>query len=147
MEVYTLSGITSGIIAHQVNCLGYMGCGAALAIRRRWPEAYERYRVFGHRTGNGRWQLGMCQIVQVTPELAVANLAGQFGISRQRRMTDYRALDQALAKLASRRADRPVYFPVNMGSRNAGGDWAVILPMITKRFSDARFFTRGVHGE
>ena len=33
----TIDDITDGVIAHQCNCMGYMGCGVALAIRTKYP--------------------------------------------------------------------------------------------------------------
>ena len=77
-----LSQITQGVIAHQCNCLGYMGCGAALAIRNLYPHAYNQYRIYGHKTGNGTLQLGMVQLIRVTPTIRIANLMAQFGIGR-----------------------------------------------------------------
>jgi hypothetical protein len=124
-----------------------MGCGAALAIRTLYPVAYERYRVYGHKTGNGHLQLGMVQLVQVTPHLRVANLMAQFGISRLKRMTDYAALTRCLASLAVKCVElgvpsSDVYFPHRMGSANAGGDWSIIEPLLLDFFPDSRLFTR-----
>ena len=137
-----LSQIVSGIICHQVNCLGYMGCGAALAIRNLFPIVYSKYRVFGHKTGNGAWQLGMIQLISINDHLRVANLAAQFGIGRTKRMTDYAALETCLSKLQQVAGDQTVYFPDHMGSRNAGGDWAIVSSLITKYFPNAQFFSR-----
>ena len=143
--------ITEGVVAHQVNCMGYMGCGAALAIRKKWPAAYERYKVYGKKTGNGTLKPGMIQMIKVGNNLWVANLAGQDNIGRTRRMTDYEALETCLKKMSLWHLQRlaehyegktvqiPVYFPYGMGCHNAGADWAVVEPMIVKYFPDAVF--------
>jgi len=36
--------VKSGFIVHQVNCQKVMGGGLALAIRKKWPIVYERYK-------------------------------------------------------------------------------------------------------
>lgn len=130
--------IESGVIAHQVNCLGFMGCGMALTIRQRWPHVYQRYRYFGKATGNGTLTIGKIQMIRVGDRLWVANLAAQDDISRERRMTDYHALEQCLKKLASWAIKRKltVFFPYRMGCGNAGGDWEVVSDLIDKYFPD-----------
>lgn len=67
--------VTEGVIAHGVNCLGVMGAGVALAIRRRWPAAYERYRelVLDLREDQRSSLLGSCHLVRVDESLWVAN--------------------------------------------------------------------------
>ena len=134
----TLDQITSEIIAHQCNCLGYMGAGVALAIRNRYPKAYEQYKIYGHKTGNGTLQLGMVQLVQINPSLFVANLMAQFSISRQQRMTDYDALATCIEKLPDNRGD--VWFPFKMGCGNAGGDWAIVSKIIENKFPNPNYF-------
>ena len=34
----------ANIICHQTNCKGVMGSGVALAVKTRYPAAYESYR-------------------------------------------------------------------------------------------------------
>lgn len=142
-----ITTVTEGVVAHQVNCMGYMGCGVALAIRKKWPLAYERYIPYGKKTGNGSLRPGMVQMVKVSERLWVANLAGQDNIGRTQRMTDYEALKKCLAKLASwRDKSSPVqgiYFPYGMGCHNAGADWAVVEPMIVKYIPDV-IFCKGI---
>lgn len=129
-----LQDIQSGVIAHQVNCIGAMGCGVALAIRNRYPVVYQSFKRY-------IFELGNVQIVRVSPSLFVANLAGQYRVGRQSRQTDYVALSLCLSKLASRGIS-PAYFPFRMGCANAGGDWSIVEPMILKFFPDAQFFSK-----
>ena len=35
--------IQEGIICHQVNCIGYMGAGIALGIKRKYYKVYDAY--------------------------------------------------------------------------------------------------------
>lgn len=39
-----ITKVNSGIVAHGVNCRGVMNSGVAAAIRKKWPEAYIKYR-------------------------------------------------------------------------------------------------------
>ena len=44
LEHSNLLNIRSGVICHQVNCIGAMGAGLALQIRNKWPIVYEKYK-------------------------------------------------------------------------------------------------------
>jgi hypothetical protein len=140
-----ITTVTEGIVAHQVNCLGYMGCGVALAIRKKWPWAYERYIPYGKKTGNGTLRPGMIQMVKVGDRLWVANLAGQDNIGRTKRMTDYAALEVCLQKLAEWMKSReqlgpgPAHFPYGMGCHNAGADWVIVESIIVKYIPEVVF--------
>ena len=59
------------VICHQVNCLGVMGAGLALQIRREWENVYNVY------VDKDDWQVGDCQLVTIGDAQFVANLAGQ----------------------------------------------------------------------
>lgn len=65
-----ITNVTSGIIAHGVNCLGVMGAGVALAIRQRWPVVYEAYQK---NSVLGDELLGSCHAVRVDADLWIAN--------------------------------------------------------------------------
>lgn len=114
-----------GVIVHQVNCRGVMGAGLALAVRKRYPLAYETYMAH-HKS----LRPGMIQMVKVAENdgdpLYVCNLAGQDGYGRDKAYTDYDAVAEAFAKLSAWAGDRrlPVYVPEGMGSALAGGDWS-----------------------
>lgn len=70
-----ITKITSGIVAHGVNCQGVMGGGAALAIRNRWPAVYDAYKrmMKDISPGGRRNLLGNCHIIRVNDGLYVAN--------------------------------------------------------------------------
>ena len=67
-----------GIIGHGVNCQGVMGSGVALAIRNKFPKAYQEYLALCDATADKRNLLGTVQLVQITDELYVANMFTQF---------------------------------------------------------------------
>ena len=50
--------VTKGIITHQFNCQGVMGCGIELQIRQKWPEVYQRYKAFARAAQSSNGWLG-----------------------------------------------------------------------------------------
>lgn len=121
-----LLDVSSGIIAHQVNCQGVMGCGVAGAIRQRYPHVMRIY--------DSGLSLGDCKFTAATPSLFVANLAGQLNYGRNKQHTNYAALESALTKLSavSHSLDLPVYLPYGLGCGNAGGDWTIVSELIER---------------
>lgn len=128
--------IQVGIVCHQVNCQGKMGAGIALKIKRKWPQVYEDY-LAGLKAGS--LSLGKSQLVQVTPKIAVCNMAAQDRYGRDKRYTDYEALARCLLHLQDMNypAHWPVCFPYKIGCVNAGGDWKVVKALIGDIFPNA----------
>lgn len=133
-----------GIIGHQVNCRMVMGAGLAKQIREKYPMVFSEYQeVMGATPFHAR--LGKCQIVQVGPDLYVANLFGQADFAPSGiRHTSYNALSMALHGLYDWRtknfkteADMPIYLPFGLGSGLARGDWAVIQELINSAVPNA----------
>lgn len=121
--------IDRGLVCHQVNCKMVMGAGLALAIRNKYPVAYEEYEKLGRKVPPGQ-RLGLCQVVKVLPDLYVANLFGQFSYGRNGTKTDYGALSSAVERLSEWRAkyrpDLRIYAPCGIGCGLAGGDWKIV---------------------
>ena len=117
--------IDNGIICHQVNCMGKMGAGLALKIRKKWPIVYQRYF-------RDEIKLGSVQIIQVAPSLIVANLVGQYGYGRDKRYTNYPALMNCFIDLQkiSDKLKLQIYIPYKIGCSNAGGDWEIVEKLI-----------------
>ena len=120
-----LLGIEVGILVQQVNCMGAMGRGLALAIRKKWPSVYWAYRAHLPR-------LGQVQLIRVGRRLWVCNLAGQQNWGVHRVQTDLGAYRVAWPKVAEWALSRDVsvYAPWRFGCGLAGGDWAVVRPLI-----------------
>lgn len=72
----------NGLIIHGVNCRGVMGSGVALAIKNKWPIAYDTY-LTKNQTPE---RLGEIQIVKIDNGLYVGNCFTQatFGPSGKR---------------------------------------------------------------
>lgn len=135
-----LLSITNGIICHQVNCQGVMGSGIALAIRKKWPEVFDTYRRIWSFTPPTKL-LGSCQLIQVGPDLLVANIFGQNYFGNQfGPATDYNAVEKAFTdlrdSLSNQSFNPSIYIPYKMGCGLGGGNWDTYLEIVTKLFPD-----------
>ena len=122
--------ITSGIIVHQVNNGRVMGAGLALQIKQRYPKHYNDYM-------KSKMILGQIVVSRVSQELTVVGIIGQDGYGRDRRYTDYDALEEGFKRIALIREGKPVYIPYGIGCGLAGGDWKVVSKLIEKHIPNA----------
>jgi O-acetyl-ADP-ribose deacetylase (regulator of RNase III) len=125
--------VKEGIIAHQCNAQGVMGSGIAKQIKALYPDAYTHY-VSAIRTGE--LTLGMCQLVQVSRTLYIANLIGQDRYGRDgTQYTDYSALSQALFELSKLSKGLEVHHPL-IGCGLGGGDWNTVKSLIERNLGN-----------
>lgn len=127
-----------GIIIHGCNAQGVMGSGVALAIRQKWPIAYEKYRVAHATYGLG---LGDIQLVNVSDEVVVVNAITQeyFGKSGYR-YVNYDAIASCFTGLNKLLKEKKlkhnvVNFP-RIGAGLGGGDWEIIEKIIDRTLDD-----------
>lgn len=124
------------IIAHIVNDRGRWGKGFVVAISRRWPAPEADYRAW-HRE-QVDFALGETQLVQVEPEVWVANMIAQHGMGVANGIPPirYDALRSCLEKLAARAAEMgaSVHMP-RIGCGLAGGEWSEVAPIIADTLS------------
>lgn len=120
-----LTLVTSGLVAHQVNCQQAFGAGLAESIRNRWPSVYAAYM-------SHNFVLGQVQLVEIESDLYVANCAGQDRYGKVGRFTDYAALRTCMEKVKaySEQLDLQIYLPVKIGAGLGGGDWGTIFNML-----------------
>lgn len=135
-DATTPFGSGARIIAHVCNDLGGWGKGFVLAVSRRWPEPEADYRRWHRERAGNDFALGAVRIVQVTPQLWVANMIGQHGMRRGSKgpPVRYEAIDSALEKVADRalQLDASVHMP-RIGCGLAGGTWTRIEPLLQQR--------------
>ena len=135
-----LLDVTSGIIAHGVNCQGVMGSGVAKAVREKYPHVYEKYTKdvkswvegFGSTVG----QLGRVQFVAVDSKLVVANCFTQDFFGTLKRQVDYDAVAVCFHELNKY---KDLYGQLNIpkiGAGLGGGDWNVIESIIKSEYKD-----------
>lgn len=143
-----------GVICHQVNCLGAMNSGVALAIRKKYPKVYNLYYdLVTHMTEEKFALLGYAQIIEIDSDLMVANLFSQydFGYSGQR-YTEYGSFRFALINLIEnielyRNPNEmfDVHFPYKIGSDRGGAYWPTIEDIIKSVFSKYNDYNVIVH--
>ena len=126
------------ILVHCCNDKGAWGSGFVLAISKRWPEPEQQYRAMERHT------LGTVGLVHVEPGIVLANLIGQTGTAKSEdglppiRYEALRKGFQRIVKWSSLATTTdPAPFSIHMprlGSGLAGGDWALIEPLIKATF-------------
>jgi O-acetyl-ADP-ribose deacetylase (regulator of RNase III) len=144
------------IITHIVNDAGKWGAGFVVALSRRWPGPEDRYREWHRETRPIRcatqgqfvlttddFRLGEVQLVQVEPDLYVANMVAQKGVRGDdfEPPIRYHALERALHRLAffASTLDASVHMP-RIGCGLAGGSWDKVEPLIQRRLGARRVF-------
>jgi O-acetyl-ADP-ribose deacetylase (regulator of RNase III) len=135
--VHDVSKTLEGVVAHGCNCQGVMGSGVALAVRKTWPYAYQRYQemVAAHRElyhPDMSKLLGLSLIVNVGDDqlsrinsLFVANMYTQNYYGGDGRV--YADLDAIYTAMNStmvfcKGAELPLYIP-RIGCGLGGLDW------------------------
>jgi len=126
-------GTGAKIIAHIVNDRGGFGKGFVLAIEARWPEPKRYYKAW-HSTKDG-FHLGAIQVIEVEPDLWVANMIAQRGYRSANNPTplQYDALEKCLDALAveAKKLGASIHMP-KIGTGLSGGSWARIEPLLEK---------------
>ncbi|MGA3525457.1 macro domain-containing protein [Melissospora conviva] len=123
------------VIAHICNDLGGWGKGFVLAISRRWPEPERDYRAWHRGRAGNDFALGATRLVQVAPDLWVANMVGQRGIKTGSAGVPirYEAVERCLDSLAEHALTlgASVHMP-RIGCGLAGGTWTRMEPIILR---------------
>lgn len=138
--------VDADIYAHQVNIEGKMGAGVALAIRKEFPDVYSKYQKACN-TVDDKYKLFECiQVIKTKRrngrEVYVANLFAQSLqplFDNGKRCTDYESLEvcfDKLIKYAKEHNLKTIAIPYKIGSALGGGDWGVVMDIITEKFID-----------
>jgi O-acetyl-ADP-ribose deacetylase (regulator of RNase III) len=121
------------IIAHVCNDLGGWGKGFVVALSKRWEGPAAAYRAWHRGRSANDFGLGAVQLVQVEPDVWVANMVAQHGMKpdSQGPPIRYEAVRSCLKKLAgeARKLGASVHMP-RIGCGLAGGRWEEIEPII-----------------
>lgn len=134
------------VIVHCCNCLNTMGSGIALQIKKKYPAAYAADTEFHNSySPHNVEQLGKISYAKVGKDLYVINLYGQLTYGLCERKINYEAfytgLEKSLEIIKKIRKENffdklNVGFPYKIGSDRAGGDWNIVLAMITSVFEN-----------
>jgi hypothetical protein len=112
---------TRGLILHGCNAKGVMGSGVALAIKNKWPAAYEAYK---HAT-QGQKAMGRLQIVSISNGLYIGNGWTQLSFGNDgKKYADIEAIRSVLeqAFLFCEKYELPLKMP-RIGGLRGGLDW------------------------
>ena len=129
--------VKAGIICQQVNCMGKMGAGLALAIRNKWPVVYQDY-MKAYKNGQLTPGYVILSAIDHHNRLYVASLCGQLHYGRDKQYTIYSAVEECLSKIATfNKENLSVYIPYGMGCGLAGGSWSTVSDMISRILPNA----------
>lgn len=130
-------------ICHQVNCQGKMGSGVAKAVRERYPNVYEQYKLFCD-INRIEQLLGFSQYVKVSDDAAkqpyyVIDMFAQANYGYDgKQYTSLEAFKKCLESINSNCAGYTVAFPWLIGCCRGGADWNVVLPMILETLTHVK---------
>lgn len=135
-----ITSVADGMIAHGVNCKGVMGAGVALAIKKKWPKAFQKYANI---TPDDNLA-GTCQLVVVSDEITVANCFTQVDYGNSPG-TKYASVDAVKSSLSAALTACEAYgidtfHTVKVGCERGGLDWQTevqpIFEQLASEYSD-----------
>lgn len=124
---WTVFDAPAQTIVNTVNCVGVMGKGLALEVKRRFPVVYEKYR---HACKRGELKVGNLQLVK-TKEQWVLNFPTK-NHWRGRSKTSF--IEKGLKKFVStykRRGITSIAFPP-LGCGSGGLKWEEVRPIMER---------------
>lgn len=133
----------ANIICHQTNCLGVMGAGLALQIKRRYPDVFTRYKAYCDFAKRPEELLGTSLLVPITQQQQyIANCFGQLAYGRVSQQTNYAALKKSLTEVrdfSEEHGGLSVAIPFRIGCGLAGGQWHIVKKLIDEVFGNSSF--------
>lgn len=125
-------------ICNSKNCFG---AGLALAIKNKYPEAFEADSTAAK---NGENTLGEFSFVPTKDGKLIFNLYAMKGLGTNQRQLDYEAFYSLLERVKNifdeekvKEDNLTIGIPYKIGSALAGGSWPVIESMIFDVFGDS----------
>jgi O-acetyl-ADP-ribose deacetylase (regulator of RNase III) len=122
--------VTAGHIVHGCNAQGVMGSGVALAVKRKFPGAYESYMEQHNSDG---LELGRAYLYVASDNLYVWNAITQEGFGSPTRNTSYDAIQTCFEEINSLVGQSlipdEIHIPM-IGAARGGGNWEIIREII-----------------
>jgi O-acetyl-ADP-ribose deacetylase (regulator of RNase III) len=129
-KIGNLMDVTTGHIVHGCNAQGVMGSGVALAVKRKYPRAYEDYLRIHLDHG---LVLGVAYPYSVSADLVIWNAITQEGFGAPTRNCSYDAIQTCFEQINETvpRTDvvRELHIPM-IGAGLGGGNWEIIREII-----------------
>lgn len=124
-------------LCHQVNSKGVMGAGLAKQIRTNFPGVYREYLLHCKRYSPSSL-LGTIQVLQNPKRNGqyIVNIFGQNDFGYDKTYTDYNALRSCFRYVNSLFKGKTVAIPYKIGCGYGGGDWDIVLKIITEECTD-----------
>lgn len=124
------------IIAHQTNCVGVMGAGIALQIKKQLLTSDEFNKYVRICKEQGSELMGKTQLLEAPDGRIIANCFGENIPTGKGKDTDYDALMHSIAKVRNyaKNGNLKVGVPGLMGCGLAGGDWRIVRDILYKLF-------------
>ena len=120
--------ITSGTIAHQVNCIGATG-GLAGVLRRQYPRAFIDYSLFCSKYRERC--AGMALLCSASESISILHIFGQIMPGPN---TEMDLVRMGLKHAQPKKIHLPLYFPYKMGCGLGGGYWPDYLALLEECF-------------
>lgn len=127
------------IVCQQVNCMGVMGAGLALSIRKQFPGIYAPYKKVAKDIRAGRRHVGEVFYYSAGPFI-IANIFSQYECGRGERFTNYDAVALGFANVHQEARVHHAWrvaIPHSFGCGLAGGEWSVVKRIILEEFSQS----------
>lgn len=136
----------NSVLIHQTNCMGVMGAGIAKTVKYKFPETFKKYKKLCDSLLYME-KKGLLGTILYTDEsyygkkIYIANCFGQFRYGRDERQTNYDALQKCFEEVKKNICtEQKIFIPYKIGCCNAGGDWNIVLKLITESFKDYNVF-------
>lgn len=132
-----LLDVTGEVIIHGCNAQGVMGSGVALAVKKKYPEAFEEYRKYCAGLSPHYIMGDIVEYYHEESGTSILNAITQhlYGTSGAKYVS-YDAIDQVFAQIKGiYLPDTPIHLP-KIGAGLGGGDWGIISTIIEKRLKD-----------
>ena len=130
--------VTGGVVVHGCNCQGVMGSGVALAIRKKWPIVFDRYKQLCDIAQDRVMLLGTAHFILIEHNsdevpLYVGNIFTQLSFGKDgKRYASIEDVDVGLmtAGKFAKLMKLPLYMP-RIGCGLGGLDWeSEVRPLV-----------------
>jgi O-acetyl-ADP-ribose deacetylase (regulator of RNase III) len=125
--------IDADILVNTINCVGVMGCGVALAFKKKYPYMFKRYRYLCR---SNQMHPGILWNYKTPDGKLIVNFPTK---DHWREPSRYSYIEHGLEELRSllKEADKDTSIALPaLGCGHGGLDWDIVKEMISEQLSD-----------